>query len=150
MEAKDGADVLDRLRNLSRWFLGAPTAALERKEIARVFRSVSQPGPQSAKTARGELEQHVAVRDLLTVVDRDLQDGSECRLTTRPCPPFSAGAIARCPPTPSNAECVLRGRAAEVQNPAWFIWAESHSGRSQRQPFDAAPRFLDPLRCRKV
>jgi hypothetical protein len=43
-----------------------------------------------------------------------------------------------------------RGAAAAVHNPAWFIWSEPHSGRSQRQPFDAVPRFLDPLRCCRV
>src|ERR1700678_1484286 len=117
----------------------------------------------------GELEQHVAVRDLLIPVDRNLQDDSGCRLTTRPCPPFSAGVMAQYPPTTSatqNASCRAfhfgleagtcrrlyrpRGGAAAAQNPAWFIWSESRSGRSQRQPFDAAPRFLDPLRCRSV
>jgi hypothetical protein len=49
-------------------FSSAPAAALQSKEIAWVSRSVLQPGPRSAKTAWVELEQHVAVGDLLIVV----------------------------------------------------------------------------------
>jgi hypothetical protein len=41
-------------------------------------------------------------------------------------------------------------RLRRSYNPAWLIWCESHSGRSQRQPSDAAPQFLDLLRCRRA
>jgi hypothetical protein len=75
--------------------LGAPVAALESKEIVCVFRSEAQPCPWSVKTAWGELEQHVAVRDLLIVVDQDFQDDSgQIGLQPDHVPPFSAGMMA--------------------------------------------------------
>src|ERR1700691_6431931 len=97
----------------------------------------------------GELEQHVAVRDLLIAVDRAL--AIFCRRD---------GAISADTVATQNASCrafhfgleagtcrrrILyrpRSGAAAAQNRAWLICSESRSGRSQRQPLDAPPRFL--------
>jgi hypothetical protein len=35
------------------------------------------------------------------------------------------------------------------QDPACFIWLQFRSGKSRRQPFDAAPRSLGRPRCRR-
>jgi hypothetical protein len=138
---------VDQLRNSSRsGFLGAPVAAQESKEIFCVFRSVPQPGPWSVKPAGGELEHHVSVRDLLIVVDRDLQGDSGCRLATRRCPPFSAGVVAQYPPTTggSNAECDL----AELSISACKLSSVADvylAARGAAQIMDLSSRLRGPL-----
>ena len=96
--------------------------APESKEIVCVFRSAPQPGPWSVKTAGGELEQQVAVRDLLrdllTVVNRDFHDDSG-HVGRQPDYVRDAGVMAPAAGiSGNNADCEL---LAELSISAWKL-----------------------------
>lgn len=165
-------DVVDQLRNSNAQVLGCTGSSLESKEIvcdsglclSQIYVRLKPHGlglnsrQLLAIFSLSRTETYRAILDVGRHPDHFCHFLRAWRRNTRrqravatqnailPSFPFRLGS---CHPSPT---CTLPPThvCAAAHNPAWFIWSESHPGRSQRQPFDVAPRFLDSLRFRRV